>query len=72
MRELIIDDVLELDYIPNDEMVADGLTKSLTLTKYEYFITILGLENMRQKWPRRGRQKTWMGVLVISSRWRHY
>ncbi len=47
--ELISDDVLELDYIPTEEMVADGLTKSLTLTKHEYFITMLRLGNKRQK-----------------------
>ena len=49
VRELISDDVLELDYIPTEEMVADGLTKPLTLTKHEYFITMLGLGNKGQK-----------------------
>ena len=49
VHELISDDVLELDYIPTEEMVADGLTKPLTLTKHEYFITMLGLGNKRQK-----------------------
>ncbi len=49
VRELISDDVLELDYIPTKEIVADGLTKPLTLTKHEYFITILGLGDERQK-----------------------
>ncbi len=72
VRELITDDVLELDYIPTEEMVADELTKPLTLTKHEYFITMLGLGNKRPKWPRRGRQETWTGVLVIRSRWQSY
>ena len=43
MRELILDTVLELDYIETLKMVADGLTKPLTLVKYEYFVTMLGL-----------------------------
>ncbi len=47
--ELISDDVLELYYIPTEEIVADGLTKPLTLTKHEYFIIMLGLGNKRQK-----------------------
>ncbi len=49
VHDLISDDVLELDYIPTEEMVVDGLTKPLILTKHEYFITMLGLENKRQK-----------------------
>ncbi len=49
VRELISEDVLELDYIPTEEIVADGLTKPLTLTKHEYFITMLRLGNKRQK-----------------------
>ncbi len=49
VRELISDDVLELHYIPTEEMVADGLIEPLTLTKHEYFITMLGLGNRRQK-----------------------
>ena len=72
MRELISDKMFELDYIQTEEMMADGLTKPLTLTKHEYFITMLGLGNKRQKWLCRGRQQTWMGVLVIRSRWRFY
>ena len=43
VRELISDAVLELDYIETSKMVADGLTKPLTLVKHEYFITMLGL-----------------------------
>ncbi len=43
VRELISDAVLELDYIETSKMVADGLTKPLTLVKNEYFITMLGL-----------------------------
>ncbi len=49
VHELISDDVLELDYIPTEEIVADGLTKHLILTKHEYFITMLGLGNKGQK-----------------------
>ncbi len=49
VRELISHDVLELDYIPTEEMVADGLTRPLTLTKHEYFITMLELGHKRQK-----------------------
>ncbi len=41
--------VLELDYIMTEEIVADGLTKPLSLKKYEYFITMLGLGNKKQK-----------------------
>ncbi len=58
MRELIIHDMLALDYILTKRIVADLLAKILTLTKYEYFINILGLENKRQKWPCRGHQQT--------------
>ena len=43
VRELISDVVPELDYIETSKMVADGLTKPLTLVKHEYFITMLGL-----------------------------
>ena len=35
VRELISEGVLELDYIPTEEMVAAELTKLLTLTKHE-------------------------------------
>ncbi len=70
--ELISDDVLKLDYILTEDMVADGLTKPRALTNQEYLITILGLRNKRQKWPCRGCQQTWMGVLVIKSRWQFY
>ncbi len=49
VHELISDDVLQLDYIPTEEMVADELTKPLTLTKNEYYINMLGLGNRRQK-----------------------
>ena len=58
MRELIIHDMLALDYILTKRIVADLLAKILTLTKYEYFINILGLENKRQKLPCRGHQQT--------------
>ena len=43
VRELISDAALELNYIETSKMVADGLTKPLTLVKHEYFITMLGL-----------------------------
>ncbi len=43
VRELISDAVLELDYIETLKMVADGLTKPLTLVKHKYFITMFGL-----------------------------
>ena len=49
VRELISNNVLELDDIPTEELVANGLTKLLTLTKHEYSITMLGLGNKRQK-----------------------
>ncbi len=49
LRKLISDDAFELDYIPTKKMIVNRLTKFLTFTKYEYFITILELENKRQK-----------------------
>ncbi len=57
VSELISDDVLKLDYIPTKKIVAVGLSKPLTLTKHEYFITMLELENKRQKGPRLGCQQ---------------
>ncbi len=33
--KLISNDLLELDYIPTKEVMTDGLTKPLTLTKHE-------------------------------------
>ena len=41
VRELISNDVLELDYIPTEEIVVDGLTKPLTLTKHLPFFSRL-------------------------------
>ncbi len=35
VHKLIKDELLELDYILTAQMVADGLTKALTLTKHE-------------------------------------
>ena len=43
MRELISYAVLKLDYIETSKMVADRLTKPLSLVKYEYFVTMLRL-----------------------------
>ncbi len=59
VHELISDDVLELDYIPTEEMVADGLTKPLTFTKHEYFITMLGLGNKRKKCANKPEWECW-------------
>lgn len=43
MRELILNMVPKFDYIKTSKIVADRLIKTLTLIKYEYFVTLLGL-----------------------------
>ncbi len=64
VRELIFDNVLKLVYIPTEEMIADGLTKPLTLPKHEFFLKMLGLTKIKPGWPCRFR--TERGVLVFS------
>ena len=54
VRELILDAVLKLHYIETSKMVADVLTKPLTLIKYEYFITMLGLEEKSKETAQMG------------------
>lgn len=41
--KLILDEMFELDYIGTSKIVANGLTKPLTLVKHKYFINMLGL-----------------------------
>ncbi len=43
VRKLILDNVLKLVYTPTEEMVADGLTKPLTVPKHKFFLKMLGL-----------------------------
>ena len=42
-RELVGDGTIRFEWIPTNEMVADGLTKSLGATKFKEFISMLGL-----------------------------
>ncbi len=43
VREKIDQHELQLAYVPTDDMVADGMTKSLGRQKHEKFVTMLGL-----------------------------
>ncbi len=45
VRELITNGTLKFDYIPTDQMVADGLTKLLTPAKFANFVAIIGLKD---------------------------
>ena len=45
MRELIINKILTLIYIPINKIIIDGLIKALTLVKFASFIEILELKN---------------------------
>ena len=47
VRELIVNETLKYNYIPTKEMVADGLTKSLTSEKFAEFIAMLRLSDLR-------------------------
>uniref|UniRef100_A0AAV1VDW8 Uncharacterized protein n=1 Tax=Peronospora matthiolae TaxID=2874970 RepID=A0AAV1VDW8_9STRA len=40
----VVEDVIELEYVPTDQMVADGLTKELGRVKHEKFLKGLHLE----------------------------
>lgn len=42
INELISGYVLELDYIPTENMAANKLTKPLIITKHDHYITMLG------------------------------
>jgi len=44
IRFAITDGQVSLDYVPTQNMVADGLTKGLTGEKHKYFISMLGLK----------------------------
>jgi hypothetical protein len=44
-REKVIDNTIQLLYLPTIEMVADGLTKPLDQIKHKRFINLLGLQN---------------------------
>lgn len=43
IRELVGDGTIRFEWIPTNEMVADGLTKSLGAIKFKEFISMLGL-----------------------------
>ena len=45
VRELIINGTLILIYISTNKMIADGLTKILTLAKFASFIKMLSLND---------------------------
>ena len=47
--QCIENSLIELGYIPTDQMVADGLIKPLTNAKHRMFIKQLGIEAYRQK-----------------------
>jgi hypothetical protein len=47
-REKINDGTILLNYIPTTQMVADGLTKPLSLAKLEEFKTHLGLQHVKK------------------------
>lgn len=40
----ILDGDIDLEYVPTQEMAADGLTKGLTGAKHENFLRMLGME----------------------------
>ena len=43
-RDLVERNIIEVLYLPTDQMVADTLTKSLARPKYEEFRTLMGVE----------------------------
>ena len=46
VREALLDKKIDMRYVPTDQQIADGLTKPLDPTKFEYFIRGLGLASM--------------------------
>ncbi len=44
VRDTFNKNLIELNYIPTDDMVADGLTKPLTGDKYKNFVDLMGLQ----------------------------
>jgi len=44
---------IEVVYTPTDDMIADGLTKSLTSQKHLSFVTQIGLVNIKEELGRR-------------------
>ena len=49
VRELIEKQVIQLEYLQTDRMLADGLTKPLGPTKYQAFIDFLGFDRLTAK-----------------------
>lgn len=50
--------IFKLDYIGTSKMVADGLTKPLTLVKHDYFVTMLGLAEKSEELAQIGAKPT--------------
>jgi hypothetical protein len=47
VRERVASNLLQIDYIPTGDQVADGFTKALTVKQLENFKTNLNLSRLR-------------------------
>jgi hypothetical protein len=47
VRERVASNLLQIDYIPTGDQVADGFTKALTVKQLEKFKTNLNLSRLR-------------------------
>ena len=48
IRDLIKKGQVEMRWIPGEEMIADGLTKALGITKFREFFKFLGLKSAKE------------------------
>ena len=48
-REMVEQNIIQVEYIPTDDMVADTLTKSLARPKFEHFRLLMGVEPRLEK-----------------------
>ena len=49
VRDKVEEGAIKFEYIPTDEMVADGLTKPLELSKFLTFRSMMGLASSEHK-----------------------
>ena len=49
IREKVEDNIVEVKFVPSNEMVADGLTKALPRPAFEQFINLLNMDNRWMK-----------------------